>query len=122
MGVPVDGLPVVGITHMSDWGNLCFDLLGYRPPVKEPSANDNMAVLCGARLEASWLESQFSDPLPIDSIDLRVQQYARYYMMLLLGGMLFMDKSSKQISVMYLQFLNPISNGKKYNWDSAALC
>ena len=32
-----------------------------------------------------------------------------------------MDKSGEQLLVMYLQFFNPISNGKNYRWDSAAL-
>ena len=122
MGVPIDGLPVVGITYMSDQGNLCHDLLGHRPPTKEPSANNNTAVLCGARLKVSGFESQFSDPFPTDVTNLQVQQYTPYYILQLLGGMLFMDKSIEQISVMYLQFLNPISNDKKYSWGSAALC
>ena len=30
MGVPVDGLLVVGFTHMQDWGKLCTELLGHR--------------------------------------------------------------------------------------------
>ena len=37
------------------------------------------------------------------------------------GGMLFMDKFGERLSVMYLQFSNPISNGKKYSWGSVAL-
>ncbi|XP_030942760.1 serine/threonine-protein phosphatase 7 long form homolog [Quercus lobata] len=35
--------------------------------------------------------------------------------------MLFMDKSGERISVRYLQYFDPISNGKKYSWGSAAL-
>ena len=69
-GVAVNSLPVVGITHMSSGGVLCFDLLGHRPQAKEPGANDNMAVLCGAKLEASWLTSQFSNPLLVNATDL----------------------------------------------------
>ena len=69
-GVAVNSLPVVGITHMSSGGVLCFDLLGHRPQAKEPGANDNMAVLCGTKLEASWLKSQFSNPLLVNAIDL----------------------------------------------------
>ena len=30
MGVLVDGLLVVGFTHMQDWGDLCTELLGHR--------------------------------------------------------------------------------------------
>ncbi|KAK7852003.1 serine/threonine-protein phosphatase 7 long form like protein [Quercus suber] len=39
----------------------------------------------------------------------------------MLGGTLFMDKSGERVSLMYLQFFNPISNGKKYSWGSATL-
>ena len=39
----------------------------------------------------------------------------------MLGGTLFMDKGGDRISIMYLQFFDPISNGKKYSWGSVAL-
>ena len=39
----------------------------------------------------------------------------------MLGVTLFMDKSEEQISIRYLQFFDPISKRKKYNWGSAAL-
>ena len=39
----------------------------------------------------------------------------------MLGGILFMDKSGEQHSIMYLQFFNPISNRKNYSWGSATL-
>ena len=32
-----------------------------------------------------------------------------------------MDKGGDRISIMYLQFFDPISNGKRYSWGSAAL-
>ena len=57
----------------------------------------------------------------VGAIDLLVQQYAWFYILEMLGGMLFMDKSGEWLSVMYLQFFNPISNGKNYNWGRAAL-
>ena len=72
IGVLVDGLPMMGFTHMSDWGDLCFDLLGHRPLGKELSANENTTVLYGVRLRASWLKSQFSDPLLAGATDLLV--------------------------------------------------
>ena len=73
MGVPVDGLLVVGFTHMDNWGNLCADLLGHRPPGRDVGASENTAVLCGARLRASWLESWFSNPLSASTIGLLMQ-------------------------------------------------
>ena len=55
MGVPVDGLPVVGFTRMDNWGDLCTELLGHRPPAKDVGSSKNIVVLCEARLKASWL-------------------------------------------------------------------
>jgi len=74
-----------------------------------------MAVLYGTRLKLCWLETMFNDLLPTNATSLQMQQYYRYYIQEMLGGMVFMDKSSDWILVMYLQFLNPIGNGKKYN-------
>ena len=121
MGVPVDGLSVVGYTHMDDWGDFCADLLGHRPPNREVGANKNTAVMEGPRVKAKWLEEQFSNPLSADATKVLVQQYARFYILGMLGGILFMDMFGKRISIMYLQFFNPISNGKNYSCGSAAL-
>ena len=97
MGVPIDGLPVVRYTYVDDQGDLYVDLLGYRLPNREVDANKNTAVMEGPRVKAKWLEERFSNPLPADATKVLVQQYAR-----LLGGMLFMDKSSERVSIMYL--------------------
>ncbi|KAK9983893.1 hypothetical protein SO802_033418 [Lithocarpus litseifolius] len=120
IGVPVDGLSAVGFTHMQDWGDLCTELLGHRPPNKEVSASKNIAVMERPRVKVRWLEERFSNPLPANTTEVLVQQYAWCYILEMLGGMLFMDKSSEQLSIMYLQFFNPINNIKNYNWGSAA--
>ncbi|KAK9992927.1 hypothetical protein SO802_022630 [Lithocarpus litseifolius] len=121
MGVPIAGLPVVGYTGMNNWGDLCAELLGHLPPDRVLGRGANTAVLEGARVKAKWLEDQFRNPLPADATDVRVQQYARFYILEMLAGTLFMDKSGERNSLMYLQFFNPISNGKNYSWGSAAL-
>ena len=121
MGVPVNGLSVVGYTHMDDQGDFCADLLEHRPPNREVGANKNTAVMEGPRVKAKWLKEQFSNPLSTDATEVLVQQYARFYILGMLGGILFMDMFGKRISIMYLQFFNPISNGKNYSWGSAAL-
>ena len=53
-------------------------------------------------LSLSVSVSQFSDPLLADATDLRVERYAWYYILEMLGGILFMDKSGERLSVMYL--------------------
>ena len=102
MGVPVDGLPVVGFTRMDDWGDLCAELPGHRLPNRQVGAGKNIAVMEGSRVKAKWLEEWFSNPLPTNATEVLVQQYVRFYILGMLGGMLFMDKSSEQVSIMYL--------------------
>ena len=62
----------------------------------------------GLRVKAKWFEEWFSNPFPTDATEMLVQQYARFYILGKLGGMLFMDKSGEWLSIMYLQFFNPI--------------
>lgn len=122
MGVPVHGLPVVGYTSpRTSWSNACAEWLGCRPPDRQLGGNKNTAVMEGPRVKAKWLEDRFPNPLPVDAPDAVVQQYARFYIVEMLGGRLFMDKGGDRISIMYLQFFDPISNGKRYSWGSAAL-
>ena len=52
MGVPVDGLPVVGFTRMDDWGNLCSDLLGNRMPNRDLGRHKNIAMMEGLKVKA----------------------------------------------------------------------
>ena len=121
MGVPVDGLPVVEFTQMQDWGNLCTKLLGHRPPNREVGAGKNTTMLGRLRVRAKWLEEQFSNLFPANATEVLVQQYTRFYILGMLGGMMFMDKSGERLSIMYLQIFNPISNRRNYSWGSAAL-
>ncbi|XP_065635837.1 serine/threonine-protein phosphatase 7 long form homolog [Quercus suber] len=122
MGVLVDGLPMVGYTDRNDWAHLCWEMLGHIPPGRDVGdRRKNVAVIERLRVKAKWLEDRFSNPLPADATEQLLQQYARFYILEMLGGTLFMDKSGEWVSLMYLQFFNPISNGKKNSWGSAAL-
>ena len=121
IGVPIDGLPMVEFTHMQNWGNLCAELLGHRPPNRQVDASKNTAVMEGLKVKAKWLDERFSYPFLADATEVLVHQYARFYILGMLGDMLLMDKSGKRFSIMYLQFFNPINNRKNYSWSSAAL-
>nr|XP_023905012.1 serine/threonine-protein phosphatase 7 long form homolog [Quercus suber] len=120
LGVPIDGLPVTGSVKLG-WPALCLELLGHRPPDPIPHPNENKSILAGARVRVTWLKEQFRDPLAADATDEVVQQHARYHILFRLGTILFVDKSADRVSVMPLQFLNPISNAKRYSWGSGAL-
>ena len=67
MGVPVDGLSLMGYTEMLNWGKLCSNLLGHRLPDRELSGNKNTAVMERARVKAKWLKDRFSNPLPVNT-------------------------------------------------------
>ena len=121
MGVPVDGLPVVGFTYMQDWGNLCVELLGHRPLNREVDVTKNTTTMEGPKVKASQLEQRFSNLFSADATKVLVQQYARFYILGMLGGILFMDKSGEHLSIMYLQFFNPINNEKNYSQGSVEL-
>ena len=73
-------------------------MLRHRPPNREVGANKNTAVMEGPRVKAKWLEERFSNPFLADVTEVLMQQYARFYILEMLGGMLFMDKSSERVS------------------------
>ncbi|XP_030925747.1 protein MAIN-LIKE 1-like [Quercus lobata] len=103
MGVPVDGLPLVGCTSpTTNWRDVCGTLLGHRPLERELGRNKNTRVMEGPRVKAKWLEDRFSNPLSVDAPEELVQKYAQFYIVELLGGTLFMDKSGEWISIRYL--------------------
>lgn len=71
LGVPVNGLLVVGKTNLT-WKDVCTELLGYTPPPSVPYPNENKFVLAGARIQINWLDGQFRDPLAMDACDVVV--------------------------------------------------
>jgi len=58
------------------------------------------------RVKAKWLEERFRNPLLANATKVFVQQYARFYILGMLDGMMFMDKSGEWLLIMYLQFFN----------------
>ncbi|MFQ6630089.1 hypothetical protein Gotur_007767, partial [Gossypium turneri] len=51
LGLPVDGYPVTGSVQSSDWGAVCYELLGAIPE-----------KIDGGRIEMGWLRDTFPDP------------------------------------------------------------
>lgn len=93
--------------------------MGHEPPLVIP--NSNRSILAGARIRYKWLDAWFIAPPAADADDEVVQQYARYHLLVWMGALFFMDKSTDRVSLLSLQFLNPISNARQYSWGSAAL-
>ncbi|XP_075640494.1 serine/threonine-protein phosphatase 7 long form homolog [Castanea sativa] len=117
LGVPVDGLLVIRKANL-EWQVVCRELLGHEPLV---IPNSNKSILAGVRLKYKWLDARFPTPLVADAGDEVVQQYARYHLLVWIWALLFMDKSVHRVSVLPLQFLNPINNVRRYSWGSATL-
>ena len=118
LGIPVDGLPVIGRTDLK-WNEVCRELLGHEPPPVIP--NSNKSTLTGARIKYKWLDAQFIAPLAADADDEFMQQNAHYHLLVRIGALLFMDKSADRVSLLTLPLFNLINNARQYSWSSAAL-
>ena len=94
LGISVDGLPVTGRTNLK-WNEVCRDLLGHKPSLVIP--NSNKSTLTSARIKYKWLDAQFAAPLAANAGDEVVQQHARYHLLVLMGALLFMDKSVDRV-------------------------
>uniref|UniRef100_A0A2N9G5I4 Aminotransferase-like plant mobile domain-containing protein n=1 Tax=Fagus sylvatica TaxID=28930 RepID=A0A2N9G5I4_FAGSY len=100
---PVDGEVLVGSTELN-WFGLCLQLLGVSPPPNK---------LDGSRLNMKWLQDTFG-VLPDDANEVTVQQYTRAYILELLGGSYFADKSGEKVHLMFLPMLE--------DFDAAGRC
>jgi|UniRef100_A0A2N9HTG8 hypothetical protein len=110
LGLPIDGEVLVGSTD-SNWSELCLQLLGVSPPPNK---------LDGSHLNMKWLQDTFG-VLPDDANEVIVQRYTRAYILELLGGSYFADKSRKKVHLMFLPFLEDFDAAGRYSWGSAAL-
>uniref|UniRef100_A0A2N9EVS4 Aminotransferase-like plant mobile domain-containing protein n=1 Tax=Fagus sylvatica TaxID=28930 RepID=A0A2N9EVS4_FAGSY len=110
LGLPVDGLPVTRLTDLK-WRELCIRLLGVDPPSPQ---------LSGSRLSLNWLAQQFP-PLATDADDVTVERYARMYILQLMGGSIFADKSQDKVHLMFLTLLEDFDVAGKYSWGGATL-
>ncbi|KAH7842880.1 hypothetical protein Vadar_010144 [Vaccinium darrowii] len=76
LGIPVDGLPVVGSTEQ-DWDKLCKELLGVIPEAKVSRT--------GGKVKLSWLRANFKGHLEAGYSEEQVRQQARGCILLLIG-------------------------------------
>ncbi|XP_065880821.1 serine/threonine-protein phosphatase 7 long form homolog [Euphorbia lathyris] len=109
-GLPVDGQVVSGCAS-HDWGDVCLRLLGVTPP--EDSVR-------GSVLQLSWLAEAFQE-LPADANDFTVQCYARAFLLRLIGGIIFSNKSSSRVHLMFLPLFEDFQKAAQYSWGAACL-
>lgn len=114
-GLQVDGDPIIGDKYARprpQWQDLCHRLLGFRPEDNEVDGN---------RLMKGALERQLLAPLAADAPYDVYAQRARTFILLLLGGHLFSDKSGRFIALRYLLHLDDIKRSGTLSWGSAVL-
>ncbi|KAL5168042.1 Serine/threonine-protein phosphatase 7 long form [Glycine soja] len=111
LDISVDGRPLTGNTNI-DWFELCHELLGVMP--------DDDAV-DGNSLLLSWLTSQFANINDFIGIQQGLERFARAWILRFIGGVMFVDKSSKRVSMRYLQFLRDLRECSTYAWGAALL-
>ena len=82
MGMPIEGEAMVGCTKRT-WKTMCNEMLGIQ------ILDENKTMLDGQRIQIKALIDRIAQPLPPDANELQVHQYARCYVLALLGDMVF---------------------------------
>ncbi|MFQ6664682.1 hypothetical protein Gotur_031720, partial [Gossypium turneri] len=90
LGLPVDGYPVTGSVQSSDWGAVCYKLLG---TISEK--------INGGRIKMGWLRDTFPDP-DDDSTEVERIRYARAYILQIIRGYLMPDLSRNLVHLRWL--------------------
>uniref|UniRef100_A0A7N2MUX7 Aminotransferase-like plant mobile domain-containing protein n=1 Tax=Quercus lobata TaxID=97700 RepID=A0A7N2MUX7_QUELO len=60
-------------------------------------------------------------PRPHDAMEMQIHQYARCYILALVGDKLFMDKSGDRVHLMFLDFMRNLHDLPQYSWGSGCL-
>nr|XP_027087693.1 serine/threonine-protein phosphatase 7 long form homolog [Coffea arabica]XP_027087694.1 serine/threonine-protein phosphatase 7 long form homolog [Coffea arabica] len=114
-GLRVDGRPVT-LHHVrrtvQERKHLVNEVLGFWP---------EDAMLKGGRLKMSSMYRQLTTPVPPDAPDELVRQYARMYLLILLGGLLFADACGNVVSLNWLDYVRDLEAMGEYSWGSATL-
>ncbi|RYQ82119.1 hypothetical protein Ahy_B10g100711 [Arachis hypogaea] len=119
LGLPIDGQPVSGTLrswskfHQRDIWEWCHELLGEVPPGHVGTTKYNIKL--------KWLRTRLQQ-MPLELDDNGRMQYARCYILYLLGGVLLPDKANNTVHVRYLPLLADFDAIGTYSWGSAVLC
>ncbi|QHO27127.1 uncharacterized protein DS421_7g205320 [Arachis hypogaea] len=112
LGLPTDGLPVTGMT-MSSFEALqaeCLDQFGVAPCKEECR---------GCCIKLTWLRDLKENLQLTDEISIR--RYVKCHIMLLIGTILFGDKSGAAVHWKFLPLLRDFGSIGQYSWGSACL-
>ncbi|KAH1209405.1 Serine/threonine-protein phosphatase 7 long form [Glycine max] len=111
LGIPVDGRPLIGNTNI-DWFELFHELLGVM---------SDDAAIDGNSIKLSWLSSHFANIHDFTGNQEGLERFARAWILRFIGGVMFVDKSSKRVHLKYLQFLRDLRECSSYAWGAAVL-
>ncbi|CAN1812337.1 Serine/threonine-protein phosphatase 7 long form homolog [Linum perenne] len=111
-GLPVNGRAVTGRTS-GQWIQMIDDFLGHTLDV-------GSTEIKGSQLKLRWLNENLG-ALPPNPTPLHVERYARAYMLCLIGGFLFPNKSTQYVHLMWLPLLGDFRYAGSLSWGSACL-
>ncbi|RYQ82969.1 hypothetical protein Ahy_B10g101578 [Arachis hypogaea] len=112
LGLPTDGLPVTGMT-MSSFEAMeaeCLLQFGIAP------RREDCRSSC---IKLTWLRN-LKENLELND-EISIQRYVRCHIMLLIGTILFGDKSGAGVHWKFLPLLRDFVNIGQYSWGSACL-
>ncbi|CAN1282150.1 Serine/threonine-protein phosphatase 7 long form homolog [Linum perenne] len=112
-GLRIDGGVVTGWTASNSWIEMIADFLGPRLEAGSPHMK-------GSQLKLTWLTQTFNE-LPPHPTPLDIERYARAYMLCLIGGFLFPNKSTRYVHLMWLPLLANFNNAGTLSWRSIIL-
>ncbi|EOA39489.1 hypothetical protein CARUB_v10008092mg [Capsella rubella] len=110
LGLRVDGPAVTGTTKYV-WADLCEDLLGQRPGPKD---------LHGSHVSLAWLRENFRN-LPSEPDEATLKCHTRAFVLALMSGFLYGDKSKHDVALTFLPLLRDFDEVAKLSWGSATL-
>ncbi|RYR61124.1 hypothetical protein Ahy_A04g018251 [Arachis hypogaea] len=101
---------------METWA-MVEQLLGAKPPVAAQQAAQRKESFT---LKLVWLRDRVRQMPPTDDPE-TLRQYARCYIMLLIGGYLLIDKFNNLVHIHWLLFLRDFAECRALSWDSVVL-
>ncbi|RYR05468.1 hypothetical protein Ahy_B06g085333 [Arachis hypogaea] len=96
---------------METWA-MVEQLLGARPPAAQRKESFTLKLV--------WLHDRVCQMPPTDDPE-TLRQYARCYIMLLIGGYLLTDKSNNLVHIRWLPLLRDFAEYRALSWGSAVL-
>ncbi|MED6187822.1 hypothetical protein PIB30_116749 [Stylosanthes scabra] len=120
LGLRTDGEPVGGCMrdfqtwHQHPTWQWIEELLGAMPPTQSQGRNEGFAI------KLAWLRERVQH-IPIGASDDTLRQYARCYILMLIGGYLMTDKSSSLVHIRWLPLLADFNRCRQLSWGAAVL-